>query len=220
MKQLAMVTSAKPLHDYLRRVSLREPDILRRLREETEGLPEGDMGLSPEAAQLLGLLVKLMGARRVLEVGTFTGYSTLALASALPEDGEIIACDVSEAWTAVGGRYWREAGVAHKIDLRLAPALDTLTTLLKTHTGQFDLTLIDADKTNYASYVELCLLLLRPGGLIAIDNTLWGGRVADVRAKDADTQALRTLNEKLHGDERIDLSLVPIGDGLTLARKR
>jgi len=215
-----LLTPDKQLQGYLRRVSLRESDALRRLREETERLPEGDMGLSPESAQLLALLVKLMGARRVLEVGTFTGYSTLALALALPQDGELIACDVEEAWTSLGRRHWEEAGVAHKVDLRLAPALDTLTALLKTHTGRFDLALIDADKENYASYVELALLLLRPGGLIAADNTLWGGRVADIKVNDHDTQALRALNEKLHGDERVELSLVPIGDGLTLLRKR
>jgi predicted O-methyltransferase YrrM len=215
-----LLTPNEPLHGYLRRVSLRESDALRRLREETERLPEGDMGLTPESAQLLALLARLMGAKRVLEVGTFTGYSTLALALALPEDGEMMACDVEEAWTNLGRRHWEAAGVAHKIDLRLAPALDTLTALLKTHTGLFDLVLIDADKENYASYVELALLLLRPGGLIALDNTLWGGKVADMRVKDPDTQALRALNEKLHADERVELCLVPIGDGLTLLRRR
>jgi predicted O-methyltransferase YrrM len=173
---LGLLTPNEPLHSYLRRVSLREPEPLRRLREETLRLPDGDIGLTPESAQLLALLVRLMGAKRVLEVGTFTGYSTLALPLALPEDGEVIACDVEEAWTSIGKRHWHEAEVAHKIDLRLAPALDTLTALLKTHTGLFDLALIDADKENYASYIELALLLLRPGGLIAVDNTLWGAR--------------------------------------------
>jgi O-methyltransferase len=217
---MPIADTRQPLHDYLRRVSLREPEPLRRLREATERLPEGDMGLSPESAQLLALLARLMGAKRVLEVGTFTGYSTLALALALPEDGEVVTCDVSETWTSIGRRHWEAAGVAYKIDLRLAPALDTLTALLKTQTGRFDLAFIDADKTNYASYVELCLLLLRPGGLIAVDNTLWGGRVADMSVQDDDTRALRAMNDKLRADKRLEVSLVPVGDGLTLLRKR
>lgn len=179
------------------------------------------MQIGPGQGQFLALLLKLLGARRVLEIGTFTGYSALWMALALPEDGKLIACDVSAAYTSIGRRSWQEAGVAHKIDLRIAPASETLRTLLaEGQAGSFDLAFIDADKEGYAGYYEQCLQLVRPGGLIAIDNVLWGGAVADDAAQDADTQALRALNARLHVDERIDLSLLPIGDGLTLARKR
>lgn len=209
------------LTSYLRAVSLREPEVLRRLREATATLEEAGMQIGPEQGQLLALLLKLLGARRVLEVGTFTGYSALWMALALPHDGRLIACDVSAEYTGIGRRFWQEAGVADKIDLRLAPAADTLAALLADgQAGMFDFAFIDADKTRYDGYYEQCLQLVHPGGLIAIDNVLWGGAVADDAAQDADTQALRALNAKLHADTRIDLSLLPIGDGLTLARKR
>jgi predicted O-methyltransferase YrrM len=179
------------------------------------------MQISPEQGQFMALLIKITGARRVLEIGTYTGYSALAMAMALPPNGEIIACDISPEWTAVAARYWAEAGVAGRIDLRLAPALKTTAALLKA--GEeltFDFAFIDADKERYREYYEASLKLLRPGGLIAGDNTLWDGRVVEEAAQDADTLAIRAFNEQLKSDRRIDLSLVPIGDGLTLARKR
>ena len=209
------------LYDYLLSVSLRETDLQRRLREETAALPMARMQISPEQGQFMAMLARLMGARRVLEVGVFTGYSSLAVALALPADGRIVACDVSEEWTAVARRYWAEAGVADRIDLRLAPALGTLDALLAGGAaGTFDLAFIDADKTGYLDYYERALELLRTGGLVMTDNTLWSGRVADPEVGDADTVALRHYNEHLHRDARVDLCLVPIGDGLTLARKR
>jgi caffeoyl-CoA O-methyltransferase len=209
------------LHDYLLSVSLREPDLLRRLREETATDPAARMQISPEQGQFMALLVRLMGARSCLELGVFTGYSSLAVALALPDDGRILACDVSERWTAVARRYWAAAGVGHKIELRLATAMDTLERLRESGAaGRFDFAFIDADKENYVGYYERVLELLRPGGLIAVDNTLWSGRVADPENAEADTVALRHFNEHLHRDERVDLSLVPIGDGLTLVRKR
>lgn len=209
------------LYHYLLATSVREPDVLRRLREETALQDEGDMQIGPEQGQFMALLLKLIGARRVLELGTFTGYSALWMALALPADGRIIACDVSDEWTSIGRRYWQAAGVAQKIDLRIAPAAATLAALLaEGQAGSFDFAFIDADKDGYDGYYEQCLQLVRSGGLIAIDNVLWGGAVADEEAQDAYTQALRVLNAKLHADERIDLSLLPIGDGLTLARKR
>lgn len=209
------------LHDYLLANSLREPEVLRRLREETAPLPRAGMQLSPEQGQFLALLVRLLGATRTLEVGVFTGYSALVTALALPPEGRITACDVSEEWTAIARRYWQEAGVADKIDLRLAPALQTLDGLLdEGRAGAYDFAFIDADKGNYARYYERALQLVRPGGLIAIDNVLWGGRIADPDDRSEDTVALRDLNARLHRDERIDLSIVPIGDGLTLARRR
>ena len=209
------------LYEYLLSVSLRETDLQRRLREETAGLPMARMQISPEQGQFMAMVARLMGARRVLEVGVFTGYSSLAVALALPEDGRIVACDVSEEWTAVARRYWAEAGVESRIDLRLAPAVETLDALLAGGAaGTFDLAFIDADKTSYIDYYEHALELLRPGGLVMTDNTLWSGRVADPEVADVDTVALRHYNEHLHRDPRVDLSLVPIGDGLTLARKR
>ena len=209
------------LYRYLLDVSLREPDLLRRLRDQTARDPQARMQISPEQGQFMGLLARLMGARRCLEIGVFTGYSSLAVALALPDDGRIVACDVDEHWTAVARRYWAEAGVAHKIDLRLAPALDTLQQLLATgEAGGYDFAFIDADKESYVHYYERVLELLRPGGLVVVDNTLWSGRVADPKNTEPDTVALRHFNEHLHHDERIDLSLVPIGDGLTLARKK
>ncbi|MCC6742238.1 MAG: class I SAM-dependent methyltransferase [Acidobacteria bacterium] len=210
------------LYDYILSVSLREHDVLRRLRAETSELGAlFQMQISPEQGQLMFLLARLVGARQTLEVGVFTGYSALSVALALPEDGCVVACDVSEEWTSIGRRYWAEAGVAHKIDLRLAPAIETLDALIaEGRKGSFDFAFIDADKVNYANYFERALVLLRQGGLIAIDNTLWSGRVADASVNDDDTVAIRKFNESLHHDDRFSLSLLPIGDGLTLAMKR
>ena len=209
------------LYDYLLQASLREPPVLAALREETLRMSERSMQIAPEQGQFMALIARLMGARQCVEVGVFTGYSSLATALALPDDGRIVACDVSEAWTAIARRHWQAAGVAHKIDLRLAPALETLDALLAAgEAGRYDLAFVDADKTGYAAYYERCLALLRPGGLLMFDNTLWDGRVADPGVTDEDTVALRRLNAQLRDDARIDLSLVPIGDGLTLARKR
>ena len=209
------------LYEYLLSVSLREPDLLLKLREETAADPSARMQISPEQGQFMGLLARLMGARRCLEIGVFTGYSSLAIALALPDDGRIVACDVSEKWTSVARRYWAVAGVAHKIDLRLATAMETLDRLIADgKSGTFDFAFIDADKENYVGYYERALQLLRPGGLVVADNTLWSGRVADPENAEADTVALRHFNDLLHGDPRVDLSLVPIGDGLSLARKR
>ena len=209
------------LYEYLLSVSLREPQLLLDLREETAALPAAGMQISPEQGQFMALLVRLMGARRCLEVGVFTGYSSLVVALALPEDGRIVACDVSEKWTAIARNYWRAAGVDHKIDLRLAPAVATLDELIaQGESGTFDLAFIDADKASYLDYYERALALLRPGGLIMVDNTLWDGRVVDPEVSDADTVAIRHFNETVHADQRVDMSLLPIGDGLTLARKR
>ncbi|MBZ5605637.1 MAG: class I SAM-dependent methyltransferase [Acidobacteriia bacterium] len=209
------------IHDYLSSVSVREPAVLRRLREETASHPRATMQISPDQGQFMALLMQLMGAQRTLEVGVFTGYSSLAVALALPADGQIVACDVSEEYTAVARRYWKEAGVDHMIDLRIRPALETLHQLLSDGRGHtFDFAFIDADKTNYEGYYECALELLRPGGLIMIDNVLWSGRVADPNDNDADTVAIRAFNKKLHSDSRITLSMLSIGDGVTLALKR
>jgi caffeoyl-CoA O-methyltransferase len=206
---------------YIRGVSLREPEILRRLREETAQRPDAQMQLSPEQGQFLGMLVRLVGARRTLEVGVFTGLSSLHVALALPPEGRLIACDISPQSTAIARRYWREAGVANKIDLRIGPAADTLDALLQEGAaGSFDFAFVDADKENYHRYYELVLKLLRPGGLVGFDNVLWHGTVIDDSVQDADTRAIREFNAKLHGDDRIWISLVPLGDGLTLASKR
>jgi caffeoyl-CoA O-methyltransferase len=209
------------ISDYIYSVSVREPAILARLREETASHPMGGMQIPPEHGQFLALLIQVLGARRTLEVGVFTGYSSLAVALALPADGTILACDVSEEYTSVARRYWKEAGVDQMIELRLNPALDTLHELIaQRRHNQFDFAFIDADKANYDGYYEYALELVRPGGLIAIDNVLWHGRVVDPQANDADTLAIRALNQKLHGDARIHLSLLPISDGLTLCYKR
>jgi predicted O-methyltransferase YrrM len=209
------------IHRYLLAHSVREPEVLARLRAATASLPQAQMQIGPEQGQLMGLLARLVGAKRCIEIGVFTGYSSLAVALALPEDGRILACDVSEEWTAIARRFWREAGVEHKIELRLQPASRTLEQLLAAgESGRYDFAFIDADKPSYDTYYELLLQLLRPGGLIALDNTLWSGHVADPNHRDPNTVALRALNDKLHRDERIDLSLLPVGDGLTLARKR
>ncbi|HAG82292.1 MAG TPA: SAM-dependent methyltransferase [Cyanobacteria bacterium UBA12227] len=210
----------KQLYDYLLSVSLREPDILHQLREETAHHPYGVMQIAPEQGQFMALLVQLLGARKTLEIGVFTGYSSLAIALALPSDGKIVACDVSEDYTTIARRYWEMAGVAHKVDLQLAPALETLDKLLATGEAEtFDFAFIDADKENYEGYYERSLQLIRPGGLIMIDNVLWSGRVVDSQVQDESTQAIRNFNEKLHQDQRVILSLVPIADGLTLALK-
>lgn len=209
------------LYSYLLNVSLREPDVLKSLREETANLPEHNMQISPEQGQFMRLLVQLIGGRRGIEIGVFTGYSALSVALGLPEDGQLVALDVSEEWTNVGRRYWEMAGVADKIDLRIAPALDSLQNLIaEGKEGTFDFAFIDADKENYYNYYEYCLQLLRPNGLIAIDNVLWSGRVADPNETEAETVAIRDLNEKLHNDNRIDLSLLPLSDGVTLIRKK
>ena len=209
------------LYAYLLEVSLREPPVMRRLREETASLEQANMQIAPEQGQFMALLVELMGARNALEVGTFTGYSALAVALALPEGGRLVACDISEEWTIIGRRYWEEAGVDHKIDLRLAPALETLDALLaEGRAGTFDFAFIDADKEGYDGYYERALELIRSGGLVALDNTLWEGKVVDPAVTDVDTEAIRAINAKLAGDERVTLSLLPVGDGLTLARKR
>ncbi|HLP91510.1 MAG TPA: class I SAM-dependent methyltransferase [Nostocaceae cyanobacterium] len=208
------------LYDYILSVSLREPEILKRLREETHQHPLSQMQIAPDQGQFMAFLVKLLGAKKTLEVGVFTGYSSLVVALALPADGKVVACDVSEEFTSIARRYWQEAGVADKIDLHIAPALATLDSLLAAgEAGSFDFAFIDADKNNYVNYYERSLQLIRPGGLIVIDNVLWSGRVADTQDTDKRTQTIRTLNQTLHQDSRITLSLVPIGDGLTLAMK-
>lgn len=208
-----------PLHEYVLNVSLREPEALRRLREETGKLPNANWQIAPEQGQFMALLVELVGARRTLDIGTFTGYSALAVALALPDDGRVIACDIMEEWTAMGRRFWQEAGVAHKIELRLGPALETLDGLIaEGRAGTFDFAFIDADKQGYGDYFERALKLLRTGGLICVDNVLWNGRVLD--PTDADSRGIHAFNERLHDDARVTLSLVPIADGVTVARKR
>lgn len=209
------------LYDYLLSISLRDTELDQALRAETDALEHGRMQIAPDQGQFMTLLVRLLGARRALEIGTFTGYSALAIARGLPPDGRLIACDISAEWTAVARRYWEQAGLHHIIDLRLAPALATLNGLIAAgESGRFDFAFIDADKTRLSDYYEACLTLLRPGGLVAVDNVLWGGRVADPADEDDSTRAIRAFNRRLHQDARVDLSLVPIGDGLTLARKR
>jgi predicted O-methyltransferase YrrM len=208
------------LYDYMLAVSLREPDVLRRLREETAHHEMAECQISPEQGQFMALLVKLIGAKRTLEVGVFTGYSASWVALALPADGQVIACDVNEEWTAIARRYWEKAGIADKIDLHLAPAAETLEKLVQMgQENSFDFAFIDADKPNHDTYYEQCLKLVRPGGLIAFDNMLRRGRVLQ-KARDEGTRTVQALNEKLHVDARVDISLVPIADGLTLARKR
>lgn len=211
---------SEQLSDYLQSVSLREPEILSQLREETANHPQSQMQIAPEQGQFMALLVRMLGAKKTIEVGVFTGYSSLAVALALPEDGQVVACDLDAEITQIAQRYWQEAGVAHKIELHIAPALETLDQLLADQAGTFDFAFIDADKRNYDNYYEQCLKLVRPGGLIAIDNVLWSGRVADLQEQDKRTQAIRDFNTKLHQDDRVFLSLVPIADGLTLALKK
>lgn len=209
------------LQQYLLNVSLREPDILKALREETASLPSANMQIAPEQGQFMALLVQLIGARNTIEVGVYTGYSALAVAMALPDNGQIVACDISEEYTSVARRYWKQAGVSEKIDLCLAPAVETLKGLIDGgRSSSFDFAFIDADKESYAEYYELCFDLLRPGGLIAIDNVLWNGAVIDPEKQDVDTCAIREFNQQLLSDDRVDISMVPIADGLTLARKK
>jgi predicted O-methyltransferase YrrM len=209
------------LSDYIARVSIRESEPMRRLREETLAMPNSSMMTSPVQTQFLALLARVGGARRCLEIGVFTGYTTLALASELPPDGRVIACDISEQYTSIARRYWTEAGMDDKIDLRIAPALDTLDGLIaEGNDGAFDFAYIDADKSRYADYYERVLRLLRPGGLVAADNVLWSGDILREDSKDADTLALRNYNETLRYDDRVTISLLPIRDGLLLACKR
>lgn len=207
--------------DYILTNSVREHPVLTALRHETDKDEKAHMQVAPEVAQLIALLLRCIGARQVIEVGTYTGYSSLAMALALPEDGRVICCDINEAWTDLAQRFWRQAGMEHKLELRLAPANDTLADLLDSHgAGNFDAAFIDADKPNYDSYYERCLALLRPGGLVLIDNVLWSGRVADEQVDDESTTALRALNARIYSDERVDISMLPMADGLTIARKR
>jgi len=206
------------LREYLWEKGMEEHPALTELRLETAKLPQSMMQICPEQGALMANLIRLMSAKKTIEIGTFTGYSTLAVALALPEEGEIIACDISEEWTALGKKKWEQAGVAHKINLRLAPAVDTLDALLADgQESSFDFAFIDADKTNYPAYYEKCLKLVRKGGVIAIDNVLWGGSVIDSERNDEDTKAIRKLNEFIANDKRVSLSMIPIGDGLTLA---
>jgi O-methyltransferase len=215
------ISMTDTLYKYLIEHSLRDHPVLRELREETAKLPQSVMQIGADQGQFMALLARLVGAKRCLEIGVFTGYSSLAVAMALPEDGRILALDVSDEWTSIARRYWKKAGVEHKIELRLGKAMSTLDTLISLReSGRFDMVFIDADKANYQGYYERCIELVRRGGLIAIDNTLWSGRVADPSNKDIDTIALRAFNDALHHDERIDLALLPVGDGLTLAVKR
>jgi caffeoyl-CoA O-methyltransferase len=208
------------LAEYVREVTMREPEALRRLREETENHPQASMQIAPEQGQFLHLLVRLLGARKTLEVGVFMGYSSAWVALALPAHGKVVACDVSEEYTALARHTWRAAGIESRIDLRLAPAIETLDALIaEGDGGTFDFAFIDADKQNYSNYYERALELLRPGGLMVADNVLWDGKVADPQEHDADTEAIRAFNRKLHEDHRVTLSMATMGDGLTLACK-
>jgi len=206
---------------YINEVSIREPEIAAKLRAETALLSEANMQIAPEQGQLMQVMLQLVNARRCIEIGVFTGYSGLMTALVLPNDGELIACDVSEEWTNIARKYWKQAGVEGKIKLRLQPALDTLQALLDAgEQGMFDFAFIDADKENYDAYFEACFQLVRPGGLIMLDNMLWSGNVAVETVNDADTVALRNLNRKLHKDQRVSISLLPMADGITLAVKK
>ncbi len=212
---------AEDLYDYILSVSVRDDRHLERLRAVTRDLPDAGMQISPDQGQFMGLLVRLISARKAIEIGVFTGYSALCVAQALPDDGRLVACELNDEYAELARHSWDEAGVAHKVDLRLGPALRTLDGLLAAQEARtFDMGFIDADKENYAGYYERLLRLLRPGGLIMIDNALWGGRLMDLDNVDASTVSIRSLNESLRDDQRVDISLLPIGDGLMLARKR
>ncbi len=205
---------------YISRVGVREHPALARCRKETAALSNAQMQIGPDQGAFMALLARLLGARRYLEIGTFTGYSALAVALALPADGKAVCCDISEDYTAKARLYWRDAGVESKVDLRIGPALRTLDAMIAAHEPAFDFAFIDADKAGYDAYYERVLKLLRPGGLVALDNMLWSGAVADPKDTTPDTAALRALNEKIHRDERVDMALIPVGDGVMLARKR
>lgn len=214
------ITLTDALYEYLLRVSLREPEVLRRLREETARMANANMQIAPEQGQFMGMLTRLTGARRALEIGTFTGYSALSVALQLPADGRLVACDISPESTAVARRYFEAAGVADRVELKIAPALQTLDELLvRGEAGCFDMVFIDADKENYLHYYERALQLLRTGGLIVVDNVLWDGKVADPAANDTATTALRAFNARLREDARVMLSMLPVADGITLALK-
>ena len=209
------------VYDYYQKMSIRDNDVLQKLREQTHKMSMGHMQISPEQGQFMGLLMELMGAKKTLDIGVFTGYSALCVALALPADGKVIGCDTNVEWTKIAKRYWDMAGVSHKIDLRLLPALETLQALIDSNeSGTFDFAFIDADKANYLNYYEKSLILIRTGGLIAIDNVLWGGAVANPEINDPNTCMIRKVNETLLEDGRVTISMLPIGDGLTLARKR
>lgn len=209
------------LLDYVRSISLREPDVARRLREETAERDDAEMQIAPEQGQLMALLARLIGTDRYLEIGTFTGYSAMIVAMALPEDGQVVACDIDPETGAIARRWWEEAAVGRKIDLRIAPAVETLDAILAAgEVGTFDFAFIDADKTGYPDYWERCLRLVRKGGLIAVDNVLRRGTVADPSDRDPVTEAMRAFNRAVHADERVDVAVIPIADGVTLARVR
>lgn len=211
----------EPVYEYLLNTSLREPDVLRRLRAETERHAHGHMRISPEQGQLMRLLVEIIGAKRAIEIGVFTGYSTLSVALALGPDGKLVACDRNAEWPAVGQPFWQEAGMDDVIDLRIAKAEQTLADMIAGgEAGSYDFAFIDGDKKNYGVYYEQCLTLVRPGGLITIDNVLWDGRLTDDADQERATNAIRALNENIHGDERVSISMLPIGDGFTIVRKR
>jgi len=208
------------VYHYLQANSLREPPVLQQLREQTHKMSMAQMQISPEQGQFMRLLIQLMGAKKTLDIGTFTGYSALSVALGLPKDGKVIACDINGEWTKIAKKFWEMAGMSQQIELRLAPAIETLQSLLDAGEAEtFDFAFIDADKVNYPNYYELSLKLLRKGGLIAIDNVLWDGKVAEVTIDDKDTTAIRELNKKIHQDQQVEISMLPVGDGLTLARK-
>lgn len=217
-----ILSLTEDLHNYILSFGVRDSELLQQLREENAQHPRAVMQIAPEQGQLMGFLVQLLGVKKALEIGVFTGYSSLIVAMALPDDGELIACDISDEYTAMARKYWEKAGVAHKVDLRIAPALETLEKLIaEGHSNSFDFAFIDADKSNYGNYYERALQLVRPGGLIAVDNALWSGQVADPPERQNNrTKRIHALNEKIHKDERVSMSLVPIADGLMLAMKR
>ena len=215
-----LIRATEDLIDYVARTGAREHPALRRCREETARMPNANMQIAPEQGAFLALLAKILEARHTLEIGTFTGYSALSVALALPEGGRIVALDVSREYTERARRYWKEADMERRIDVRLGPAMESLDRMIATHEGPFDMTFVDADKSNYDGYYERALQLLRPGGMVVLDNMLWSGAVADPAIKDADTTALRALNAKIQADERVDMALATIADGVMLARKR